>query len=53
MAQQLRALGALPEEQDLILSTHMAAHGCLELQLQGSDSFTLTHMQENQQLTQK
>lgn len=30
MAQQLRTLPILPEDPDLILSTHMAAHNCSE-----------------------
>jgi hypothetical protein len=32
MAQQLRSLNALPEDPSSILSTHVAAHNCLQLQ---------------------
>ena len=32
MAQQLRALTALPEDPGSIPSTHMAAHNCLKMQ---------------------
>lgn len=35
MAQQLRALAALPEDPGSVPSTHMAAHNCLKLQFQG------------------
>jgi hypothetical protein len=35
MAQQLKALPALPKDLSSILNTHMAAHNCLELQFQG------------------
>lgn len=35
MAQQLRALGPLPQDPGLSPSTHMAAHNQLELQFQG------------------
>jgi len=34
MAQQLRALVALPEDQGSIPSTHRAAHNCLQFLLQ-------------------
>ena len=35
MAQWLGALTALPEDLGSIPSTHMAAHNCLKIQLQG------------------
>lgn len=37
IVQQLRALTVLVEEPDTILSACMAAHNCLQLQVQGSD----------------
>lgn len=36
MAQQLRALVALPEDQGSIPSTYVTAHNCLRLQFQTS-----------------
>jgi hypothetical protein len=39
MAQQLRGLAALPEDQGLILSTNTVAHNCLTLLAGGSDTF--------------
>jgi hypothetical protein len=44
MTYWLRALAALLEALDSILSTHMAAHNCLWLQFQRSDSSTPMHV---------
>jgi len=35
LAQQLRALAALPEDLGSIPNNHIAAHNCLQLQFQG------------------
>jgi hypothetical protein len=35
MAQQFRALAALPEDLASISNTHMAAYNCLQLQFEG------------------
>jgi hypothetical protein len=38
MAQQLRALPALAEDLGSIPATHRAAHNCLQLQFQGTNT---------------
>jgi hypothetical protein len=45
MAQKLRALAALPEDLGSILSTHMAAHNCLN----SSSRATFLYKQANHQ----
>jgi hypothetical protein len=47
MAQRLRVLTDLPEDPGSIPSMHMAAHNCLLLQIQGTDTLTQTDMQAN------
>jgi hypothetical protein len=44
MAQQLRALAALPEDLVSIPNTHMAAHNC-NSSSRGSDTLKQAHMQ--------
>ena len=49
MAQRLRVLTDLPEDPGSIPSMHMAAHNCLLLQIQGTDTLTQTDMQAKRQ----
>jgi hypothetical protein len=44
MAQQIRALTALPEVLGSVPSTHMAAHTCVNSSSRGSDTLTETYM---------
>ena len=51
MAQQLKALTALPEDAGSIPSTHTVVHSCLQLQFRGPDTLTQTYMQAKHQCT--